>query len=306
MFSTLIIAYLFLGGIGAGSLMILSIFELFDTTRNKRQCAAHQSERLSKDLYVRCWPLCTCSLLSGAICLLFDIGRVDRIFNLLIYPEATALSVGTYGLFFAILCAVIFTLKSMLDSFVLPLRLSQLLSVAGIVSGAVTAVYASVLMRNIIVVPFWDNILLPVLFFLSSISTGMASIFLGISFGNTRKPKFGLIKKLVRFDMTIIVLEILCLTLYLAITYKNPATESTAQMFLTGDMYLIFWVGLVACGLVLPLILEGCISKNNNLWLIQWISLFVLIGGLILRVAIVEASLFAQSQLPFLALHITM
>ena len=102
--------------------------------------------------------------------------------------------------------------------------------------------------------------------------------------------------------MVIIALEVLVLGLYLTLAYINPSTKSIAEVFLSGDLYLLFWIGLVICGLVIPLILEGCVSQNNYHRQILWIALFVLIGGLVLRYIIVEAASFVALPIPALPL----
>ena len=298
MFGALIIAYLFLGGAGAGSLTVLSLFELIGTTRLVRQKGIHRTHGFPKEFYARCWPLCLATLIFGALCLLLDLGRIDRALNLFLSPVASVMAVGAYTLLIAIICAAIFTLRSVLDSLSLARRFTQILGVVGIVAGIITAVYTGILLGSLTSVLFWNSALLPALFLLSSVSTGIACILLGISFVNVRKPVFGFIRRLIRVDMFIIAFEMLFLGVYLVSAYLDPTTESTARVFLTGDLSLIFWIGLLGCGLVLPLILEVCISENNYPKQILWVALFVLVGGLILRFCIVEAATYDVSQTP--------
>lgn len=96
MFNNLIVAYLFLGGMGAGSCCMLNVLG-FATER-----AGIASRRLFGFGFLIASAVCTV----GAFCLLADMRRPDEILILLTEPTLSVVSVGAYTLAATILCGV--------------------------------------------------------------------------------------------------------------------------------------------------------------------------------------------------------
>ncbi len=317
LFSPLIIAYLFLGGVGAGFLVFLSLLELIQVRRSFRRpvngsvrrrrflglLLGGASAEYPKELFMRCWPFCLSILGFAVVCLLFDLGRIDRALSLFTNPTLSALSVGSYGLLLAIGCAAAFSFIRVLKLSHTPRRPVLILSVSGIIFGLVTAVYTGMLLRRLVAVLFWTSPFLPLLFLLSSLSTGVACVLLGASFVDSRRSLVRMMRNLTRIDAVLIVLETIILGAYLAFTFADPNTTSTALALLVGDMSWVFWVGLVGCGMALPFILEMRITAGNYSTQVIWIALLVLVGGLILRFCIVEAASYDITQSASLIYH---
>jgi formate-dependent nitrite reductase membrane component NrfD len=304
MFGTLIIGYLFLGGAGAGSLIVLSLLENIAARRSIEHPARHlvrQTVRekskhpaafsdCSPESYSVCWPLCLAFLVFAAISLLFDLGRVDRVLNLFVMPSFSALSIGAYGLLIAIICAAAFSFCRMPSSRPIPRMLTKVISMVGIASGFTTAIYTGVLLQSLTPVPFWNSFLLPVLFALSALSTGIAVMFVGISFTHTRIPIFMTIRTLAGIDVVILVLEALALVAFLALAYADPSAKNAAHAVILGDLSWLFWAGLIASGLIVPFILETRIFLKNRNGPALAAALLILAGGLTLRICIVGAA----------------
>lgn len=303
MFDILVTCYLFLGGAGAGSLIVLSVLELANapralTVRIEKEATLRT---LPSDFYLHAWPICLVVLLLGVACLGFDLGRFDRVLYLVVSARFSAISIGAYALAIALACAGFFTAVSLLDSFRIPRRVMQVIAGIGILSGIVTAIYTGILLQQMASVLFWNSFLLPLLFFLSSLSTGIACVFLAMAFTETRRPFARAVVRLARIDEVIIILEAVCLAVYLALAHSNPATTETAQAFLLGDLSAAFWLVLIACGLVLPFVLEWYISSDNFRYQLLWICLLVMIGGFTLRYCMVEAATYDVTQSPVAA-----
>lgn len=297
-FGTLIIGYLFLGGAGAGFSIVLSFFEL-DAARQARcqkQSGSKHPLLYPREFFALCWPFCLAILVFAVLCLLIDLGRLDRALSLLTAPSVSALTIGTYSLLITIGCSAAFAAMRMFGRVVPSPWFVRVLGTGGIISGIVTAVYTGVLLMSLASVLFWDSYLLPALFLLSALSTGCACALLGTYFVNTRRSLFLISKKLIAFDKVLIALELLILAIYFGVAYVDPATTVTAQAFLVGEASWLFWGGLVMGGLVVPLVLEVKLSAGNYQRQILWLVLLVLIGGLILRICIVQAASYDITQ----------
>ena len=141
-----------------------------------------------------------------------------------------------------------------------------------------TATYTGFLLSAVTTSNFWHTPLLgieaipflPILFLVSATSTGIAATLIGA--GNSRD-----LTSYKKIDMVLIILELVLISvLYLSV---DP-------IFFTGSMALPFWFGVVAIGLVLPLLLSiYSIMKHKNV--ILPVSGLVIIGGLCLRYFVV-------------------
>lgn len=303
MFDLLVTCYLFLGGVGAGALVFLSLLEFL-----RLKSGVHTSSgewfwhsEYPSDFYARTWPLCFGVLAFAILCLLLDFGRLDRVFSLVFSPAPTALTVGTFSLIVSLICAGFFLVIRLFDSIGAPKIIRGIFSVLGVVTGFATALYTGILLSGMASILFWQSPFLPLLFLLSSLSTGLACLFLGAIFADTRESFVRPLRILAKADSVIIIFELICLLAYLLFSYFNPATEITVWELVLGELSWIFWVGLIGCGLVVPLILEQYVSAENFRNQLLWIALFVLVGGAVLRFCIVETASFDITQANILA-----
>jgi formate-dependent nitrite reductase membrane component NrfD len=138
-------------------------------------------------------------------------------------------------------------------------------------------VYTGLLLGDAIPIPFWNTVLLPILFFLSAASTGvMAVILIGViaAVEETR------LLTLARVDILLIVLEALVLAGYLHGSYRIPNTRMSAEHVLVGESATMFWLGVVVCGLLIPLVIDIAGLHGAGAALA---SILGLVGGLCLR-----------------------
>ncbi len=297
MFDALIIGYLFLGGVGGGLLSSLSALELLRVARRKGIAGIGC---LSYDHTVSSWSLCLAILGLAITCLLFDIGRPDRVLNVFLLPSFTPLTVGSFSLLLSVICAAVFMLAKSLKPSSLSRHITILFSGIGLLAGIITAVYTGFLLESLASIVFWNSTFLSVLFLLSSLSTGIAGILMCSALPMKRNASKRTIRFLAKIDIILIGAELLCLTFYLLAAYLNPDTTVTARALLFAELSWLFWPGLVIFGLVVPLIMEIQILKIGSQKNIHWIAILVLIGGLVLRVCIVEAAAFDVTQIPTL------
>lgn len=340
MFSMLTTCYLFLGGVGAGALVVLSALECINVRRrfggdrsrvvlsgsglpagmlSKKARASLSTTNtwqveevwnpgffdrvrgafaVPDEVFVRSWPLCAVCIAVGILCLLSDLGRPDRLMNLIFSPEWSAVTVGAYALALSLFCAVVFSAVSLLDTSRIASPLMVVLSLVGITSGVVAVTYTGVLLQGLSSVLFWQTPLLPLVFTLSSLSCGIALVFLGASFVETRHPFVRPLVWLARVDGILIILEFVCLVAYLTWAFFVPGAQEAARAFVLGDMRWLFWGGLVVGGLVVPLVLERFVSHGNYRTQLLWIAVFLLVGGFVLRFCVVGASAYDITQTP--------
>lgn len=283
--------YLFLGGTGAGALAVLSVLECARMFRWRALV-------LPEEFFVRSWPVCAVSLAVGMLCLLVDLGRPDRLLNLVVSPQPSAIAVGTFALVVALACSAAFSVLSLLDG-VWPRRaIIVCLAVVGLAAGAITVAYTGVLLESLAAVLFWQTPLLPATFVLSSISCGIACAFLSAAFVETRHPHLGPLVWLARIDGIVVLGEAGCLTVYLVFALMDDGTARAAQALVFGEMAPVFWGVLVACGLAVPLVLERFLTHGNSRTQLLWIAALLLAGGFALRWCIVGAGAYDVTQTP--------
>ncbi len=298
----LVTSYLFLGGAGAGALVVLAALECLNARRrfSLKPLVASRAERafaLPDEFFARSWPACFVVLVLGILCLLADIGRPDRLLNLLVSPEPTPIAVGAYALVVSLACAGFFSLFSLLDAPAMNKGVRCAVAVIAIVAGAVAATYTGVLLQSLASVLFWQTPLLPALFVLSSLSCGVAIAFAGAAFVETRKPFARSLSRLAIADGVLIVLEALVLTAFVLGGFFSEGAKLAASALVYGDLCWLFWGALVTCGLAVPFVLERFITHGNSRTQLIWIAAFLLVGGFALRFCVVGTSEYDATQM---------
>lgn len=172
------------------------------------------------------------------------------------------------------------------------------LDIVGVVFAVCVAVYTGALLGVCKTFPLWNNALLPILFLVSAVSAGAASVLLVAVIRHA--DEFNRVGVLKKFHFCLPIIELLLVASLLFITGQtNSAGAASVANLVSGEWALWFWIGLVAVGLVLPTVLE--------LWLLffspkefeesrkaHWISfasdISVLVGGFMLRYLVVMAA----------------
>ena len=295
-FDSLIVAYLFLGSTGGGALTVLSLLEALNSPR-----LAACRWLLPAEFFARAWAACAIVLGLSVVCLLADLGRIDRAFFLFTASTPSAIAVGAWSLAVACALSTAFACANMLEMWDLREKLAVPGGVFGVLIGVVVMAYTGILLAGLPSVVAWQTPLVPALFVLSGISCGVALCLGAWAFAECRAPLMGSFIALSRVDSAAVAVEAACLVAYVAWLFASPTTSQAAFALVAGDLRWPFWIGLVVCGLGIPLVLEHLLTFDNRRSQLLWVALFVLIGGVTLRYSIVGISAFDITQTANLA-----
>jgi polysulfide reductase chain C len=306
----LIAIYLFLGGMGAGSFLIAAVFEL-------------SGLRYKHDFCPTCMAGAGVSgplILVGTVLLIFDLGaglrqpwRIPLMFT-------NFSSVMTWGIWiltlFLPLCFLYFLLELMQvypgilawarkKQSILPKRLrlvpetlnyrriKRVVASVGAVLAVATAVYTGVLLSVVEAVPFWNTPVLPALFFISAISTGMGLTFdlaatLAVPEIHRRYTAMPLIHML--FIGTEVLL--LALLMFVSISQGGEAAES-AKLILLGNRSVVFWVVVMGFGMIYPFMVHIYAFARHSHGFYSGIlaGAGIVVAGLFVRYLIVAAAI---------------
>lgn len=264
--------YLFIGGVVSGAFFTGILSELFGGKKYKIIAKIGS--------YLVLIPI-----MIGLFLLIIDLGSPLRFWRfLLVLSETSVMSQGVWILtFFTIFGGVIYPAFHLAEDINFPILsilknkngLRKFVGYIGLILAILVAVYTGVLLAATSC-PLWSSTyFLPCLFFVSAVSTGISSIILF-----AKKNEF-FIDKLVKTDCIAIIMELIIIAIFFISLAK--IAPLSLKPIISGQYSLLFWIGVVLVGLILPLILESQ-HKSPKI-----AALLVLIGGLILRCVILFA-----------------
>lgn len=302
----LIAIYLFLGGLGAGAFCTVAIITLFT------------GERFKPTVRFGAWASVIC-ISVGVLALLVHVGQPLRalvMFNSFVNLDSW-MARGAWFLFFAILFDGLFALfwtdlaLTRMDRVFKPLVTYKtiwrvILAVVGIVINVGVAVYTGILLNVLPFRPFWHTDLLPVLFTVSAMDTGLGLI---TAYATLRERANGVERLRVILELFIIALIItegVVIAYYLQTMLGGSADAMrSAQVMVNGVLSPVFWILVVGLGLAVPLLV--CFIQLSGLGkrlppLVGPITAITscLIGGFTLRTVMLLAGLPAALAAPSL------
>lgn len=204
-------------------------------------------------------------------------------------------SVMTWGVVFLAGFVIVALVAVLLDF--LKRTIPVWLDIVGVAFSLCVALYTGVLLGVCKTFPLWNNALLPILFLVSAMSAGAASVLLVAVFRHAEEfNRVGVLKK---FHFCFPIIELLLLASLLFITaFNSVAGWESVMKLVVGDYAVLFWVGLVGIGLVVPTVLETWLlffspkefeESRKAHYLSAFSDVGVLAGGILLRYLIVLA-----------------
>lgn len=291
----LIDLYFFLAGLAGGAFVIATIADLVGTARYRNVVRVG-------------YYLALLTLIPCPIFLIVDLGVPSRFVNMLmsLKPDqmigASAINIGPFHikpfspmnmgawalLGFGLL-AFLAALSIFLEDAKRGRDLSALRTTVGVIGGFFgffLAAYPGVLLGATARPLFQNGNLLGALFLAVGASTGAAAIalilsFLGQEAGST-------LAGLRRIIIPVLLLQAATLALFLlrvGMSGEEGAAQSLA-LLLSGPYSLIFWVGAVAIGLIVPFVLQ-IVTRQPGLVAIA--AILILVGGFLAKYVIIAA-----------------
>ena len=280
--------YFFIGGTAAGAYFTGTLAELF---------GGEKLRQISRVAFYITLPL----LMLTPVLLIADLGRPERFWHLFFYTKdgipyinmQSPLSVGSW----ALLVFGVFSLLSFLDNLVADGYLKsapfanlynriprKLYALAGSAAGFFVAGYTGVLL-NVTARPLWEatDPLLGALFVASGGSTGVAAILLVMAWWKMASGET--FEQLEAFDRLVMILELVLIVAAIAVAGRFAAP------LLSGIYALLFWVGVVALGICVPLWINWKIHRTRSAGrgLVMLTAILVLFGGALLRIVLIQA-----------------
>lgn len=286
MLGTFVVLYLFLGGAGAGVLFVAAVWSLlFHRTKSRTFEQSRAFWALVGKLYLAGFGL----LALAALCLLLDLGSPHRFFLLFLRPTSSLLSVGSFALVSTLLASG-FLAAAHAFGWPVPSWVRKGLEALCAVLAAVLMVYTGLYLAWMEAVPLWNNEALPVLFALSSFSSGAAIALLLAPYARDWALLNGWIDGLHRVHLASLGLEFLALVAFVALAVANPfAGPGLARLVSPAEQGSWFITGFVLGGVVVPFGAEAARPFAGRAAPVAAAEVLCLFGGLILRFCLVLA-----------------
>ena len=252
MFDALVIAYLFLGGTGAalggllGLLTLGRVLGVGESARGLRSDALSQDQRRRFFGFGNVLAAAVCLL--GAVCLLFDMERPDKVLVLLTSPNTSLVAMGAYSLGAVLLLSALAGVLH-LQRRTVPPAAGALLSAAQLVAACVTMTYTALLLMGFRSVAFFQTWSLVGLFFCSSASCGLALATLTGMVLRVFPLERGH-ERTAAAEAALSLLEGLFLALFMA--HACAAAPEAFGQLAAGSLAWVFWVVVVGCGVASP------------------------------------------------------
>lgn len=296
-----IAVYLFLAGISSGSIIVALLVKW---NRHERENSSIWDAMIRSGAAVA-----TISIVLGLIILVVDLGKPLSFYWLLIrYNFYSVMTLGVIFLLiytptvFVFMCLVfehkivkyrIGILEALIQSVKSFHSYAKTIEYFLFVCALCVGAYTGFLLSSLYTIPMWNNPIIPILFLTSGISSGIAvNILVGLLFFKSTLNEES-IKYLLVMDLRVILTEFpLIGMLFVGMAYSGGDSLIAMKAALSsGGWALVFWVGVIGIGLLLPLV-TVINALKNHLYRVHYIvtnSVGVLIGVVLLRCYIIYA-----------------
>lgn len=296
-----IAVYLFLAGISSGSIIVALLVKW---NRHERENSSIWDAMIRSGAAVA-----TISIVLGLIILVVDLGKPLSFYWLLIrYNFYSVMTLGVIFLLiytptvFVFMCLVfehkivkyrIGILEALIQSVKSFHSYAKTIEYFLLVCALCVGAYTGFLLSSLYTIPMWNNPIIPILFLTSGISSGIAvNILVGLLFFKSTLNEES-IKYLLVMDLRVILTEFpLIGMLFVGMAYSGGDSLIAMKAALSsGGWALVFWVGVIGIGLLLPLV-TVINALKNHLYRVHYIvtnSVGVLIGVVLLRCYIIYA-----------------
>ncbi len=298
-----VIIYLFLGGLGAGAGVVsASVF-----------LRSHAGDASEGAFDIARWGalIAPIPVIVGVGALVFELGSfavgdMFRWINLFLTINLSPMSIGSWLLALFVIVSLVYA-YTFLGSNSRPgdehHGLRKKMAWLMVPLGVGVALYTGILLGAMPSRPFWNSPILAMLFLISALSTGVASILLmRCIFGGSSSDAKGVEDSkylLSSTDMLLISFEVLVVFLFIMYAHLTVGgVEHAIDVVLGGSLTSLFWLGFVVIGLIIPILIElkyvlPRLLKQEHYAMPHAMELavcmLVIVGGFMLRYVVVIA-----------------
>lgn len=244
----LIVIYLFLGGLGAGAYL---------TSFAAEKGWLGSNSRLKKVGYYIAAPI----VAFGTLLLVFDLGQGLYKPWLLVRLLLNFGSVMTWGVYILAAFIVVGFVKAFLVF--KNKQAPEALGWVGAGLALATGAYTGLLLSVIEAVPFWNSFMMPILFVVSALSTGLSVTTLVAHF--MEKQGSANIKEN-QVHLSLVAAELIVVVIFFGLMSfgaNGPVGAQSAASVMFGSYAIVFWGYFIGLGLLFPLVVF--ILENTHL-----------------------------------------
>jgi protein NrfD len=270
-----IATYLFVGGLAGGMTVLATGADLFFGVG---------------DVFALCLLAAVVLVAAGSGLLTLDLSRPFQFWRVFSKQKAV-LTFGAWMLvLLMVLDVIIFSFWTGWFPWTDAEGVRKVVAAIAMVIGTGVMLYTGIMLSSLKARPFWNTPALPVLFTVSGLSTGAAlnSLLLGMwPYAGSEEAVHAAHGFLHSLDIGLIVLEIIIVMIYVVMMYTsaNITARLAAGRWLSGEYSKAFWGGLMAVGLIIPLVLYALGGFGS-----EFVApVLVIIGGLILRFLVLKS-----------------
>ncbi|HXG15183.1 MAG TPA: NrfD/PsrC family molybdoenzyme membrane anchor subunit [Calidithermus sp.] len=276
----LIDVYFFLGGLAGGAFVLATIAHL----ANPRRYA---------DVVRVGYYLALAALIPCPIILIVDLGVPSRFLNMILnFNVLSPMSMGAWALLAFSACAGLAALLQFLEDTGKRRDLGGPKLVVGVVGaffGFFLAAYPGVLL-GATARPLWiHGHALGALFLAVGASTGAAAIALIVA--ALRSGARDVLGRVSTALVVALVVQLVSLIVFVVSVQASgsPASLQALGLVLSGPYSLLFWLGAVLVGSIVPLLIGLVVMKRQSVGLAALASVLVLVGGFLVKTVIMAA-----------------
>ena len=261
----LIVVYFFFSGLGAGAFLTAAALRLFG---GEKYASVEKTAAIAAPLL----------LIPGLMCLLLDLGRPERFFNMFLYFNPS--SVASWGVW----VINIFMAISVLYAFLHVIGKAQAarpLACLGFVFALIVGFYSGMLLYQMHGYVLWHSALVPVIFLVSAIASGLAVVLLVSGSANPEQTRVlsNALAIAVGADLVLGLAEVLTLV------WSSGEKAAIRDVVLSGGYGFLFIGVYLVAGLALPLVVLARQHVGRSVQIAA--AVLVLVGTLAMRYVIV-------------------
>jgi formate-dependent nitrite reductase membrane component NrfD len=160
----------------------------------------------------------------------------------------------------------------------------QCLSWAASLFALLTTIYPGLVVSNSRAIPFWNTPILPVLFFAYAAMGAVGIVLIGSPNGPS---------PIVLLAAWLIVINLVLVSVYLfAMNQAGGAAQESVRRLNQVPLGAVFWIGVVAVGLIFPLVTVIWIGP-----VVPLAGACLLLGGLLLRYCVLKAGVYVPTAI---------